>query len=151
VALALAVAIPAFAQTPNFSGTWTLDAEATAAANPEAGGGGGGGRGGRGGGGGPMTIKQTADMLTIERTFNEQTRTTTYKFDGSAVENAGGGRGGPATYKSKWEGGKLVTEITRQGQDGPVTTSETISLEGGNLVIATKTQRGERKQVYKKG
>ena len=44
----LAVATMAFAQKPDFSGTWTLDEAATGA---PAGGGGGGG-GGRGGGGG---------------------------------------------------------------------------------------------------
>ena len=45
----LAVATMAFAQKPDFSGTWTLD---PAASDQPAGGGGGGGGGGRGGYGG---------------------------------------------------------------------------------------------------
>ena len=62
----LAVAAVAFAQKPDFSGTWTLDPEASGmAAAPggaPGGGGGGGGRGGMGGGAlgnGPATVKQT--------------------------------------------------------------------------------------------
>ena len=57
----LAVSSVAFAQKPDFSGTWTPDATAAPAA--PAGGGGGGGRGG--GMAGPMTVKQTATELTI--------------------------------------------------------------------------------------
>ena len=61
-AAVLAVATMAFAQKPDFSGTWTLDAEASGA--PAGGGGGGGGRGGgRGGLGQGGTVKQTATEL----------------------------------------------------------------------------------------
>jgi hypothetical protein len=75
----------------NFSGTWTPDAEKTAAANPAppAGGGGGGGRAGGGGGGrgggqaGPMTVKQDATTLSVERAGQNGPTTTTYKLDGS--------------------------------------------------------------------
>ena len=67
----LAVASVAFAQKPDFSGTWTLDAEASGLAAPAGGGGGGGGRGGGALGNGPATVKQTADTLTVERTMGE--------------------------------------------------------------------------------
>ena len=73
-----AVASVAFAQgKPDFSGTWTLDPEASGMAAAAGGGGapgGGGGGGGRGGGGAlgnGATIKQTGDTLTIERTMGE--------------------------------------------------------------------------------
>ena len=60
----LAVATVAWAQKPDFSGTWTLDP----ASAPAAGGGGGDGgvRGGGGGalGNGPAPVKQTADAQT---------------------------------------------------------------------------------------
>ena len=57
-AAVLAVATLAWAQKPDFSGTWTLD---PAASGAPAGGGGGGGRGGgRGGLGQGGTVKQTA-------------------------------------------------------------------------------------------
>ena len=66
----LAVATVAWAQKPDFSGTWTLDPANAPAA-------GGGGRGGGGGalGNGPATVKQTADALTIERTMGDATVT----------------------------------------------------------------------------
>ena len=70
-AAVFAVAAVAFAQAkPDFSGTWTLDAEASGMAAPPAGGapGGGGGGGGRGGGGAlgnGGTIKQTADTPAV--------------------------------------------------------------------------------------
>src|SRR6186713_87311 len=74
----------------NFSGSWTVDAEKTAAANPAppaGGGGGGGGRAGGGGGGGgqagPMTVKQDATSLSVERQGQNGPQTTVYKLDGS--------------------------------------------------------------------
>jgi hypothetical protein len=149
VALALAVAVPAFAQAPNFSGTWVRDA---AKSDPM------GGRGG-GGGGTPMdvtlSIKQEGNTLTVERTVGENTQTITYKLDGSESKNAGG-RGGESTYKSKWEGSKLVTEITRMGRGGtPTTSTEAMSIMDGALVIETTSAGREggtqtRKQVYNK-
>ena len=60
----LAVATVAWAQKPDFSGTWTLDPASAPAA-------GGGGGGGGALGNGPATVKQTADALTIERTIGE--------------------------------------------------------------------------------
>jgi polyisoprenoid-binding protein YceI len=94
----LAVATVAWAQKPDFSGTWTLDpAGATAA-----GGGGGGGTLGNG----PATVKQTADALTIERTMGDAKVTLTYKLDGTESRNMMMGRGGqPADSVStaKWD------------------------------------------------
>ena len=77
----LAVSTVAFAQKPDFSGTWAPDA----AAAPPAGGGGGGQRGG--GMAGPMTVKQDATSLSIERTAGENKVVTTYKLDGSETVN----------------------------------------------------------------
>ena len=91
----LAVSSVAFAQKPDFSGTWTPDAPAAAPAAPA---GGGGGRGG--GMGGPMTVKQTATELTIERTMGENKTTATYKLDGTESVNKMMGRGGEVESKS---------------------------------------------------
>ncbi|HMF62204.1 MAG TPA: hypothetical protein VK595_17610, partial [Vicinamibacterales bacterium] len=98
-AAVFAVAAVAFAQAkPDFSGTWTLDNEASGMAAPPAGGapGGGGGGGGRGGGalGNGGTVKQTADALTIERTMGENKVVMTYKLDGTESKNTMMGRGG---------------------------------------------------------
>src|SRR5512141_643723 len=82
----LAVATMAFAQKPDFSGTWTLDPEASGMGAGGAGGAGGGGM--RGGGmAGPITIKQTADTLTITRSMGDQSVTTTYNLTGKEQEN----------------------------------------------------------------
>jgi hypothetical protein len=153
--LAVALAITGYAQKKDFSGTWTMDQAATEAANgaPAAGAGGGAGGGGgmRGGMGGPMTIKQTADALTIERQGPNGAISTVYKLDGSEVE-VPGGRGGTAKAKAKMDGDKLVVETTRAGQDGtPMTTTATYSIDDkGMLWIENKTANGSRKVAYKK-
>jgi len=146
----LAVSSVAFAQKPDFSGTWTPDAAAAPAA--PAGGGGGGQRGG--GMGGPMTVKQTATELTIERTMGENKTTATYKLDGTESVNKMMGRGGEVETKStaKWDGSKLVISTQRPGQDGAMMTqTQTWSLEGGNLTIESPGRDGApMKRVYKK-
>ena len=79
LALPALVAMPAGAQTPDFSGTWQLDRDASdipeRGAGPRGGRGGGpgrrgGGPGGPGGFGGPaatLVVTQSADLLTIEQ------------------------------------------------------------------------------------
>ena len=145
----LAVATVAWAQTPDFSGTWTLDPASAPAA------GGGGGRGGGGGalGNGPATVKQTADALTIERTMGDATVTLTYKLDGTESRNMMMGRGGqPADSVSTatWDGPKL-TIVTKQEMDGQVNQSTQVwTVEGSSLTVETTNARGTQKRVYKK-
>ena len=152
--LAVALAVTGYAQKKDFSGTWTLDAEATAAANPApaagaaAGGGGGGGR--MGGGGGPMTIKQTADSLTIETQGRQGPQSRVYKLDGSEQEVAMGQM--TVKAKAKWDGDKIAVEIVRPTQDGAPVTSWTIYAldDKGQLWVENKSANGSRKSVYKK-
>ena len=145
-----AVASMAFAQAkPDFSGTWTLDTSAA----PAPGAGGGGQR--AGGMGGPMVVKQTADTLSIERTRGENKTVTTYKLDGTESTNSmmAGRDGGTVEVKSvaKWDGSKLTITTKRPGQDGTLQEStETWSLDAGNLTIERTGGRGASKQVYKK-
>lgn len=150
----LAVATVAFAQKPDFSGTWTLD---PAASGMQAGAGGGGG-GGRRGMAGPMTVKAAGDTLTVQRAgMGGNTTTLTYKLDGTeSVNKQTMGRGENAREvelksTAKWDGSKLVISTQRPGADGAMTTAtETWSLEGGNLVIESTGGRGAQKRVYKK-
>jgi hypothetical protein len=141
----LAVATVAWAQKPDFSGTWTLDPA----------GGGGGGRGGGGGalGNGPAMVKQTADLLTIDRTMGDAKVTLTYKLDGTESRNMMMGPGGqPADSVStaKWDGPKL-TIVTKQEMDGQVTESTQVwTVEGNTLTVETTNARGTQKRVYKK-
>ena len=141
----LAVATLAYAQKPDFSGSWTPE---QAAAGAE-----GGGR--RGGGmAGPMMVKQTADMLTIERTMGENKVTMTYKLDGTESENKVNMRGNEVVQKStaKWDGAKLTITTKSAGPDGQERVqTQTWSMEGGNLVIERPGRDGAvNKTVYKK-
>lgn len=155
-AAVLSVASVAFAQKTDFSGSWAPEAPAAA---PAGGGGGQGGGGGRGGmGGGPMVVKQDATTLTVETTRGETKMVSTYKLDGTeSVNKMSMGRGDTATTvetksTAKWDGAKLVISTQRPGQDGAMqTTTQTWSLEGGNLVIERPAPDGTtRKTVYKK-
>jgi hypothetical protein len=141
-ALVVALALTGYAQKTDFSGTWTPDVPADAAAAPPAGGGGGGG--GRGMAG-PMTVKQTADTLTIERTTQAGPQTTAYKLDGTEFEVAGRG-GAMMKTTAKWDGAKLV--ITTKTDNGDQT--QTWSLAAGKLTIDRTGGRGPSSTTYKK-
>jgi hypothetical protein len=148
-----AVASMAFAQAkPDFSGTWTLDPEASGmAAAP--GGGGGGGRGGGGPLGASATIKQTADTLTIERTMGENKVVSTYKLDGSESKNTMTGRGGTpveSVSTAKFDGPKL-TIASKQDMGGQMVESSSVwTVSGSTLTIESTNARGTQKRVYKK-
>jgi hypothetical protein len=152
-AAVLAVATLAWAQKTDFSGTWTLDAEASGVA--AGGGGGGGGRGGgRGGGlGQGGSVKQTATELTVDRTIGENKITSTYKLDGTESKNQMMGRGG-ATMESvstaKWDGPALVITTKVDMGNGPQESTQKWSLAGNVLTIETTNARGTQKMVYKK-
>jgi hypothetical protein len=142
----LAVATVAWAQKPDFSGTWTLDPASAPAA---------GGRGGGGGalGNGPATVKQTADALTIERTMGDDKVTLTYTLDGTESRNMLMGRGGQqadSLSTAKWDGRKL-TIVTKQEMGGQVTESTQVwTVEGNTLTVETTNARGTQKRVYKR-
>jgi len=162
-AMILAVSTLAWAQKADFSGTWTLDADASGAAGAPAGGGGapaaGGGGGGRGGGRGgalgtgPATIKQAANALTIERTMGDNKVVTTYKLDGSESKNTMTGRGGntmESTSVAKWDGQKLVINTKQAMGDQTVDTTETWTVAGNVLTVESTSARGTTKRVYRK-
>ena len=106
----------------------------------------GGGGGGMRGGGGPMTVKHQGSTLTIERQGREgATNTVTYKLDGSETEVPMGQ--GTAKATAKIDGGKLVIVTkTEQGEN-----TQTWTLNGGVLTIERAGARGTSKTVYKKG
>jgi hypothetical protein len=147
----LAVATMAFAQKTDFSGTWTPDTSGAPAAGAPAGGGAPGGApgGAMGGGGGrgmtgPMTVKQTADTLTVETEGRNGPQTRSYKLDGSEVDMPMGQ--GTAKVSAKWDGPKLViTTKTEQGEQ-----TQTWSLAGGVLTIDRTGGRGPSTTKYKK-
>jgi hypothetical protein len=151
--LVVALAVAGYAQKPDFSGVWTP--EAPAAAAPA----GGGGGGGRGMGGGPMTVTQKGDTLSIERAMGDTKVSSTYKLDGTESVNKMMGRGGAEVESkstAKWDGNKLTIVTKQAAPDGTVReSSQTWSLEGGNLVVeSTRTGREgtpvTSKTTYKK-
>jgi hypothetical protein len=158
----LAVTTLAWAQKTDFSGTWTLDADASGAAGggapgggaPGGGGGGGGRGGGRGGGlGQGGMVKQTATDLTVERTIGENKVTSTYKLDGSESKNSMMGRGGTAVESvstAKWDGPALVITTKIDMGNGPQESTQKWTLAGNALTIETTNARGTQKMVYKK-
>ena len=142
----------ATAQETDFSGTWTLDAEASQFPEPPGGGGGRGGRRGSGGlGRGPATvvIEQSSDALTMERQLAGGTQVASYRLDG--VESTNAGPRGQQVTTSRWEDGDLVTEGTlsvatpRGSRSIQIRERWTRSEDGQELVIESTfvTPRGE--------
>jgi len=148
IAFVVAVATAASAQQqkkPDFSGSWTLDQNAS-----DLGGGGGGGRGMMAG---PMTVKHSGDTLSVERSFGDNKMTSTYKLDGSESTNQMMGRGGQsveAKSTAKWDGDKLVITTRREMGGNTVETTETWTVSGSTLTIESKGGRGPSKRVYRK-
>ena len=150
-AMVLVMSASVFAQgKPNFAGTWTLDAEKTAAANPAPAGG-----GGRGGAQGPMTIKVDATTFSIERQGQNGPTTTAYVIDGKPNKMTQGQA--EVSYTAKVVGSTIEIETTRDMGGQAVTSKAVWAMEGEYLVQST-TQAGRdggapttRKTYYKKG
>jgi hypothetical protein len=141
----------AWAQKADFSGTWTLDAEASGA--PAGGGGGGGRGGGRGGLGQGGTVKQTATELSVERMMGDNKVVSTYKLDGTESKNSMMGRGGAAVESvstAKWDGPALVITTKMDMGNGPQESTQKWTVNGSVLTIETTSARGTQKMVYKK-
>ena len=141
---------------PDFSGTWTLDAEKSVMPQGRGGGMGGGRQGGMGAA--PLTITIDGQKMSIARTMGQSGTvvTTVYMLDGTESKNSMMGRGGgepvQVSYKSKWDGAKLVTTITNPM--GTQTETRWIAADGTMVVETVRTNnQGEQvttKLVYKK-
>ena len=105
-------------QDTDFSGTWTLDRDASDLPQGRFGDG-GGGSGRRGPGGGMrmgaaaiVVITQSDGELAIEQQGERGSRTITYRLDGNETTNAG--PRGDMTTASRWDGAALVTTGSQQ-------------------------------------
>ena len=80
---------------------------------------------------GPMTVKQTADALSIERQGQNGPTTTTYKLDGSELKTP------RWISKARWYGPALVTEVTGLVQNQAVSAKETrtLSADGNEMLV----------------
>lgn len=172
-ALAVAASVMSVAaQGRNFSGTWVIDAEKTAAAAPAAGAGGGGGvmvggggarvvRGANAGGGTGGAVSGGGGAVMMARPATAGSSDTVITLDGSTFTLEVGGvktsyatngtetpievRGRTGRASAKWHGDVLTITTTLDGPDGQVTTSQSWSLEGESLVRETT-----RKTYYKR-
>ena len=140
------VAISAQAK-PNFAGTWVMDAAGGAGGSP-------GGRRARRRwsvvgavavaaapvSGMEVTIAQDATTLTINKMAGGQTPTPVVvkvTLDGKDSKNTSQGRNGEVvtTSQAVWDGAKLTVTSTADQGRGPTTTKQSLSIEGGNLVV----------------
>lgn len=140
-------AATAFAQKPDFSGSWAPDTDKNPAATDA---GGGGGR--RGGMAGPMTIKVDATSMTVTRTTGRGPQTNTYKLDGSVQDVTMGQN--TAKVTAKWDGNNIVVSTTRDMNGTSVTSTSTYSMEGADLLVTNNSGRegaSPTKTYYKKG
>ena len=177
VAAAALMSVGLGAQGRNFSGTWTIDSEKTAAANA-----GMAGAGGRGGGGGGVVERRVVDPTTagavavggggrarsggagdavaarpVGTTITLDTKsfsvtqgenTTAYALDGSATDISNAMR--KATAKASWQGDKLVIETTAEGPNGSVVSQATWYLEGESLVRENSSTGADGQAITRK-
>ena len=149
--LAVALAVVGYAQKPDFSGTWTPEAPAAAPA-----GGGGGGRGMAAGPmtvtqkGDSLVIERTMGENKVSSTYKLDGTESVNKMAGR-----GGGPEIETKSTAKWDGSKLTIVTKQAAQDGTVReSSQSWWLEGGNLVVES-TRTGQNgpvttKTTYKK-
>jgi hypothetical protein len=143
LALMLALLVPAMtygqAGKANFAGTWAYNAEKSD--QPQ---GGGGGGGGMRMGGGNMTVKQEANLLTIERTRQGQDGqpvTTTEKCTLDGKETVNSTQRGESKSTASWSAdGKTLTIVTTRDFNGnTMTTKAAWALGEGNTLVVTTT------------
>jgi hypothetical protein len=132
VLAALVIAPLASAQTPDFTGKWTL------VANPSAAPGGLGG----GGIGQEAVITQDATSMTIKRTTQMGEFTTIYKLDGSESKNTLTVQGNTIDQvsKAKWDGGTLKIDTTLTFDGNPVQVSISMSLDPSGTLLVESTR-----------
>jgi hypothetical protein len=155
IAVILVIAMPAMTYgqgKANFAGTWVRNAEKSD--QPQGGGGGGGF------GGGPMTVKQEANLITVETTRtgqDGQTTTSTMKYTLDGKESINTSARGDSKSVVTWSAdGKSLTIVTTRNMNGnDFTTKAVWTLEGANLVVNTTMPNQDggttnRKVVYDK-
>ena len=117
----------AYAQTPDFSGKWTLVPDPAA-------------QGPGGGLGQSAVIKQDASTMTINRTTQMGEITTVYKLDGSESKNTINFQGNAIEQlsKTKWEGGTLHVGTSMNFDGNAVNVTMAMSLDpSGNLIVVS--------------
>ena len=150
--LAMPFTVNAQAGKADFSGTWAFNAEKSNMGQPPQGQGQppqGQGQGQRGGfGGGNFAAKQEANLLTVERTRNNQegqpvTTTTKYTLDGKETVNTMGQ--GESKSTATWSAdGKSLTIVTKMTFNGNERTTTAVwSLVDAKTLSIASTRQGQ--------
>jgi hypothetical protein len=139
--ITLAAVLPLCGQAgkPDFSGTWTLDRDKS-----ELGSGGGGRMAAT-----TVVIEHKDPQLTIKRTIQTQSgdeRVIEAKYTTDGKTNTNETARGSVESKTIWEGSKIVTDSTRQTQNGTMEIRETYSFsaDGKTLTIQNAVKDGSR-------
>lgn len=139
----LLISLLSFAQAPDFSGKWSLDATKSKMSSefsmaP-----------------GKITIEQKGNNLKMEKISNFQgegfTTTEQYTLDGKESTNAGfmdSQRKSTANWSADKKALNIVSKIAFDG--GEVNINETYKLDGNNLVVesSSKSSFGDTDETY---
>jgi hypothetical protein len=102
-----------------------------------------------------VTITQDANTIKIDKMQGQNPVTLTVNLNGSESKNTVQGRGGAVeqTSTATWEGDTLTISTSFDMGNGPVTTKQALSLEGGKLVVENFGPDGSpmAKLTYTKG
>jgi hypothetical protein len=100
-----------------------------------------------------MTVKQTADVLTIERTAGGETVTLSYRLDGSASRNvltSPSGQEVDIMSTARWDGPRLTIVGKREVGGQIIEGTQVWSVDGSTLTVESTGPRGTQKRVYRK-
>ncbi|WP_372652130.1 hypothetical protein [Draconibacterium sp.] len=114
VVMCLLLVVPAMANAQgkaDFAGSWAYNESKSKM-----------GDSGRRFGGGDFVVKQEANLLSVERSFNDQSFTSKYTLDGKESVNSFGR--GESKSTAKWsDDGKSLTIVTKMNFNGTERTS----------------------------
>jgi len=147
LALITPVMMNAQAGKVNFAGTWVLNAEKSELGD-------GGGQRGRFGGG-DFVAKQSANLLTVERTRTnrdgeETTTTSEYTLDGKEKVNTTGRGESKSTAKWSADGKSLTISTTSSFNDNEFTSTQTWTLTDAKTLTISSTRPSQDGQVATK-
>ena len=124
----------------DFSGSWTFnESKSNLGANG----------GGQRFGGGDFVAKQEANLLSVERTFNDQTMTSKYTLDGKESVNSFGN--GESKSTATWSAdGKSLTIVTKMTFNDTERTSTQVWTLSDPKTLSQESSRPNRDGVIEK-
>jgi hypothetical protein len=124
------------AAKPNFAGTWTLIPDTAAAAQFST------RVSALAGLGSEVTIAQNEKTMTVSRPTDAGVLSSVFNLDGSESRNTlavGPGTDIPLTARSRWEGEKLLTNMTAVFGDQQFELTMNLSLTPANVLVVEMT------------